>query len=141
MIDWSKRIGGMSRDQLRALRENAIRLGNTDVLELCNVALSKVSATRSRVKNVGGAKNNASVRGFHFVCPQETGVTRNPDGTVWTGTWVVDSRHAERGARIGAAAIAGAVCFVCGLGVARNAVSSEKAAIPPAAVSPDTTPP
>jgi hypothetical protein len=40
-----------------------------------------------------------------------------------------------------AAAIAGAVCFVSGLGVARNAVSSEKAAIPPAAVSPDTTPP
>ena len=40
-----------------------------------------------------------------------------------------------------AAAIAGAVCFVCGLGVARNAVSSEKAATPPAAISPDTIPP
>ena len=40
-----------------------------------------------------------------------------------------------------AAAIVGAVCFVSGLGVARNAVSSEKAAIPPAAVTPDTTPP
>jgi hypothetical protein len=40
-----------------------------------------------------------------------------------------------------AAAIAGAVCFVAGLGVARNAVSSEKAAIPPAAISPDTIPP
>jgi hypothetical protein len=40
-----------------------------------------------------------------------------------------------------AAAIAGAVCFVCGLGVARNAVSSEKVATPPAAISPDTTPP
>jgi hypothetical protein len=40
-----------------------------------------------------------------------------------------------------AAAIAGAVCFVGGLGVARNAVSSEKVATPPAAISPDTTPP
>jgi hypothetical protein len=40
-----------------------------------------------------------------------------------------------------AAAIVGAVCFVCGLGVARNAVSSEKAAVPPAAISPDTIPP
>ena len=40
-----------------------------------------------------------------------------------------------------AAAIAGVVCFVIGLGVARNAVSSEKAAILPAAISPDTIPP
>ena len=40
-----------------------------------------------------------------------------------------------------AAAIAGAVCFVAGLGVARNAVSSEKAAVPTTAVSPDTIPP
>ena len=40
-----------------------------------------------------------------------------------------------------AAAIAGAVCFVCGLGVARNAVSSEKAATPPAAISPETSVP
>jgi hypothetical protein len=41
-----------------------------------------------------------------------------------------------------AAAVIGAVCFVWGLGVARNAVSSEKAASPPAATSPDTiTPP
>jgi hypothetical protein len=37
-----------------------------------------------------------------------------------------------------AAAIAGAVCFVAGLGVARNAVSSEKTATSPADVSPDT---
>jgi hypothetical protein len=46
-----------------------------------------------------------------------------------------------------AAAVLGAVCFVWGLGVARNAVSSEKAATPPAAItppaatSPDTTTP
>jgi hypothetical protein len=40
-----------------------------------------------------------------------------------------------------ATAIAGAVCFVSGLGVARNAVSSETAVSPPSAVSPDVTPP
>jgi len=42
------------------------------------------------------------VVGFHFVCPDERGVTRNPDGTIWTGTWVVDSNHAERGSKNGA---------------------------------------
>lgn len=40
-----------------------------------------------------------------------------------------------------AAAIAGAVCFVGELGVARNAVSSGNAAIPPSPISPDTIPP
>jgi hypothetical protein len=102
MVDWSKRIDGMSRDQIKALRENAKRLGDADVLELCNAALSRGSATRPRAKRVGGARKDATVSGFHFVCPQETGVTPNSDGTVWTGTWVVDSRHAERGAQIGA---------------------------------------
>jgi len=29
-------------------------------------------------------------------------LTRNSDGTVWTGTWVVDKIHAERAAKIGA---------------------------------------
>jgi hypothetical protein len=102
MVDWAKRIDGMSRDQVRALRENAIRLGNADVLELCNATLSTRSATRARTKGVCSAKNNSSVAGFHFVCPQETGVTHNSDGTVWTGTWVVDALRAERGARMGA---------------------------------------
>jgi hypothetical protein len=40
-----------------------------------------------------------------------------------------------------AAAVIGAVCFVWGLGVARNAVSSEKAATPPAAITPPATSP
>ena len=34
------------------------------------------------------------VIGFHFVCPGEKGVTPNGDGTVWTGTWVVDREAA-----------------------------------------------
>lgn len=102
MVDWSTRIAGMSRDQVKALRDNAVRLGNTEVLELCNAALSRGSATQPRVGSAGRSGRSATVAGFHFVCPQETGVIPNPDGTVWTGTWVVDSRHAERGARIGA---------------------------------------
>ena len=103
MVDWSKRIDGMSREEIKALRDNAIRLGNTAVLELCNTALSRGSAVRGRVKSVSGAAGrNASVGGFHFVCPQEKGITINSDGTAWTETWVVDSRHAERGARAGA---------------------------------------
>jgi len=34
-------------------------------------------------------------RGFHFVCPNELDVTKNPDGTFWTGIWVVAETRAE----------------------------------------------
>jgi hypothetical protein len=57
---------------------------------------------REPARKVWGVARSSPVVGFHFVCPQETGVTHNSDSTVWTGTWVVDARHAERGARIGA---------------------------------------
>src|SRR4051794_8589632 len=42
------------------------------------------------------------VVGFHFVCDRERGVTLNPDGTFWTGTWVVDQVHARKGAKVNA---------------------------------------
>lgn len=35
------------------------------------------------------------------MCPDEKGITRNPGGTVWTGTWVVDKNHAESAVKIG----------------------------------------
>jgi hypothetical protein len=43
------------------------------------------------------------VIGYHLVCrPEEKGVTRNPDGTVWSGTWVVAEKQAERSLKAGA---------------------------------------
>jgi hypothetical protein len=46
------------------------------------------------------ARSNQVVVGFHFVCDRGKGLESNSDGTIWTGTWVVDSAHAERAARI-----------------------------------------
>ena len=43
------------------------------------------------VKRRGGSV----VIGFHFVCGNEKGVTRNSDGTAWMRTWAVAERHAE----------------------------------------------
>ena len=42
------------------------------------------------------------VSGYHFVCPREKGVTPNGDGTIWTGTWVVEKGNAEKSAKYGA---------------------------------------
>ncbi len=43
-----------------------------------------------------------SVRGFHFVCPKELGVTKNADGTFSTGIWAVAAAVAERALTVGA---------------------------------------
>lgn len=102
MTDWPRLLGKMSPGELKATRNNAIRLGNANVLSLCDAEAAKRSPKRPRTKSVGASRTKLPVKGLHFVCPQETGVTQNPDGTIWTGTWVVDARHAKQGARSGA---------------------------------------
>ncbi len=99
-MNWVERISKMSREEIKALQANAQRLGATEVLDLCKTALTP--ARSGNPKHVGVHNRGRPVIGFHFVCPTETAVTKNLDGTVWTGTWVVDQKHAERGARIGA---------------------------------------
>ena len=107
MVDWTaERIAALPTDAVKALRQNASRLGEMSVLTLCDAELSRRTPTRekpARVTNVTAEPRDGQVVvGFHFVCPQGKGVTTNSDGTVWTGTWVVDKIHAERAARIGA---------------------------------------
>jgi hypothetical protein len=45
------------------------------------------------------ANKGRYVTGFHFVCDADKGVTLNPDGTFWSGIWVVAEVHAERAPR------------------------------------------
>jgi hypothetical protein len=107
MVDWTvEKIAELPTDRLKVLRDNARRLGEDLVLTLCDAELSRRAPShekRSRITKVDAeSRCGQVVVGFHFVCPQEKGVTRNSDGTVWTGTWVVDKVHAKRAARIGA---------------------------------------
>jgi hypothetical protein len=106
MIEWTaERIATLPVDQVKALRENATRLGDDVVADLCIADLARRAPDRRKshdVTKTASRSRNGVVLGFHFVCPGEKGVTRNPDGTFWTGTWVVDARHAERGSKNGA---------------------------------------
>jgi len=96
-------IARRTKDEVRAIRKNAARLGATSTVELCDADLAqRASAKVSRSKKLTPASPDHVVLGFHFVCPTEKGLTRNPDGTLWTGTWVVDKTHAERASKIGA---------------------------------------
>lgn len=103
MPEWTaERIAQLNQDDIKALRENATRYKRGAIIELCDAELA--SRRPQRAKKVGNTRRSDRdvVHGFHFVCSNEQGVTRNIDGTVWTGTWVVDKIHAERATKIGA---------------------------------------
>ena len=102
--EWTaERVLALPIEEIKILRQNAIRYRNDAVASLCDEAMGKHANSRkaSRVKTVSTKSSDESVVGFHFVCPGERGVTLNNDGTVWTGTWVVDTKHAETGSKIG----------------------------------------
>jgi hypothetical protein len=85
MIVWTRdRLAQLPDNKIRTLRDNALRNGRIDVSSLCDAELM----SRRSPRRAG----SAIVKGFHFVCPREIGVTKYGDGTAWTGTWVVDKR-------------------------------------------------
>lgn len=104
MIEWTaEKISTLSTVELRTLHDNAVRLQAANVIELC--LAEKLKRSPVRVKHLSSAskkyRNSGVVGGFHFVCPGEKGVTRNEDGTVWSGIWVVSKMNAARAVKNG----------------------------------------
>jgi hypothetical protein len=93
-----------SADELRTLRANALRLGAPEVVSLCDFELQRRKPpTKPPPRTISGtAARGRPVRGFHFVCPAELGVTFNPDGTFCTGIWVVAAVVTERALSVAA---------------------------------------
>ena len=102
-LEWTaEKIVELTTPEIKVLRENAAKRSAQRTVDLCEAELARRSGTRTRRPNSYKQTHvGETVHGFHFVCPTEKGMTRNSDGTVWTGTWVVDKNHAERAMRIG----------------------------------------
>lgn len=99
-----EQIANLPTDGVRNLRINAVKQGQISLVNLCDLDLARRAPVRVRsTRSIQSAKHSAHevVIGFHFVCLGAQGLTRNSDGTAWTGTWVVDKLHAERASRIG----------------------------------------
>lgn len=104
MVNWNReKIANLSDNELAQLHANALRLSNQEVANLCidEIESRKPKRTLHHQISDGEDRIGQYVSEFHFVCPAELGVTRNHDATIWTGTWVVAERHAERGVRYG----------------------------------------
>ncbi len=103
MIDWSgERVAKLTLEQIKALRTNASQQGNDGVVALCDAEIEARKPGKSSTTVVDLHKSNQFVCGYHFVCPHERGVVRNGDGTLWSGTWVVDKSNVETSIKYGA---------------------------------------
>jgi hypothetical protein len=106
---WTKeKLAEKTTAEIKTVREHAIKQSAKDVESLCDDVL----AGRIPLKRASQTKRPQTddpVIGYHLVCPsEEKGVTRNTDGTVWSGTWVVAEKQAERSLNVGC--LRGAPC-------------------------------
>jgi hypothetical protein len=105
-VIWTiEKIKELKTNALERLLENARRMGAEDVVSLCEEELAHRKPKKSGAQTTrtpSKSNRGRTVIGFHFVCDREKGVTSNPDGTFWSGTWVVDVAHAERAPEVGA---------------------------------------
>jgi hypothetical protein len=105
MVDWTKgKIAGLSTDEIETLRQNAAKRERQDIVEICKEELTNRMPVRTKKSSddVSVGHRGQYVSEFHFVCPHELGITRNQDGTIWSGTWVVAKEHAEKAVMYGA---------------------------------------
>ena len=99
----SELIASKTDKEIKVVRENALKKTVHEVVALCDQELlNRASAKRPSAGNRKD-RQNETVIGYHFVCkPEEKGVTRNSDGTAWSGTWVVAAARAEKSQKAGA---------------------------------------
>lgn len=91
MIEWSdERLSALLPEKLEVVRQNAIRVGNTQLAE--RIRALQVSR---RPKRTESSKKDSPVIGFHFVCPDDYEVTLLPNGQFWSGIWAVSESHCE----------------------------------------------
>src|SRR5882762_4142467 len=106
MINWTaEKIAQLkSIDDVKSLRDNAAKRGSQDIVALCEVDLLRRNPPRIKQPRLEGQNETRAgyyVSEFHFVCPNELGVTRHADGRIRSGTWVVAEANAETGLKYG----------------------------------------
>jgi len=102
-IVWTEEeVAKRTSDQIKALRQNAIRLAEQAIVDLCDAELTRRKPPkRPKIASEREHRVGFYVSEFHFVCPDELGVTRNSDGTLASGIWVVSATNAVTAEKYG----------------------------------------
>ncbi len=105
MIKWTaEEIAQLSDEKVKSLRDNAANRKNQEIVDRCTAELVRRKPPKDRPARTIGVSEDRSgqyVSEFHLVCPNELGVTRNQNKTIWTGTWVIAQTYAEAAVKYG----------------------------------------
>jgi hypothetical protein len=93
-----------SRKALETIRNNAVRLGANDLIELCDSELNaRVPQKDKRAPRTQALHSEADVvTGYHFVCQRDRGVTAVGNDRFWSGSWVVAEVNVRASIKYGA---------------------------------------
>jgi hypothetical protein len=96
-----EKLGGWETSKLQTLRENAVRRGVSDLVEMCDRELAN---RKPRVQRLEQADHSAGsfVAEYHFVCAKDRGVLSNGPGKFWSGSWVVAEANVRKSIEYGA---------------------------------------
>ncbi|MBM3527489.1 MAG: hypothetical protein FJX62_05320 [Alphaproteobacteria bacterium] len=73
------------------MRKNAVRLGATDLVTMCDEHLQSRTPVQKKPTQDTHSEHSATdvVTGYHFVCARDRGVSPAEPGHFWSGSWVV----------------------------------------------------
>ena len=97
-----EKLAGLDNLQLKQLRANAAARPDPELVRLCDEQIASRRPPTVRARQNSARAGEGFVGGYHFVCQNDRGVTLNPDGTFWSGSWVVAEAHAEKSLAAGA---------------------------------------
>jgi hypothetical protein len=90
-VVWTpERLATRSLEGVKQLRLNAIAKGREDIVALCDNEIARRTPRKER-----SSAKKRPVKGIHLICERGRGVVHKPDGTFWTGSWVVAKKLAE----------------------------------------------
>jgi len=96
-----EKLVGWELAKLRALHENAIRLGEEALAEMCAQEIeSRKPQKTSRLQSEHS--ENSFVSEYHFVCAKDRGVMAGGPGRFWSGSWVVAEANVKKSIEYGA---------------------------------------
>jgi hypothetical protein len=98
----SEKLAGLTSEKIKTVRANAIARASSELVLLCDDELASRAPSKKPRLASQPSREGQPVQGFHFVCKRDQGVSRDPDGTFWSGSWVVKKEHAAHGETIGA---------------------------------------
>jgi hypothetical protein len=86
-----EKLAAKTRNEVNAIRNNAVRLGVIDLVSMCDEDIkSRAPTQKTRAQQTHSEHSETDVViGYHFVCARDRGVSPANPGLFWSGSWVV----------------------------------------------------